>query len=236
MKNAIRKALMFIVTAGLVLPLGAIADDGHKDWIVIESVSQADEETPKRVKEKEDDEEAALLLPAVQKVRESAAKPGIEPDEIDAPKAQRGIEHEDIGVRANKPGGGMTGQSRRRGAAVTEDLSVTKELDKASPKLMQSNAGGRQYTVQQMMAKLQPRGAMRMAAQPANSSPADKVAAPPPDLAYEIADCGTPSSPMICCHHEAGDGSTCNMFKMLCENAGGTAQGDGTDATCSDWP
>ena len=52
---------------------------------------------------------------------------------------------------------------------------------------------------------------------------------------YEVADCGTNVSPMICCHHEAGDGSSCNLFKILCENAGGTAQGDGESAACSDW-
>jgi hypothetical protein len=40
---------------------------------------------------------------------------------------------------------------------------------------------------------------------------------------------------MICCHHEAGDGSTCNLFKILCSNAGGTAQGNGSEAACSDW-
>ena len=38
---------------------------------------------------------------------------------------------------AHKPGGGMTGQSRRRGAAVVEDLSLTMEYEKASPKLQE---------------------------------------------------------------------------------------------------
>ena len=35
----------------------------------------------------------------------------------------------------HKPGGGMTGQSRRRGAAVVEDLALTVEYEKAAPKL-----------------------------------------------------------------------------------------------------
>jgi hypothetical protein len=88
-----------------------------------------------------------------------------------------------------------------------------------------------------MMVKLRPRTNSLVATQPGgNTSPADKVAQPGQAPRYEIADCGTATSPMVCCHHEQGDGSTCNMFKMLCENAGGTAQGDGTDATCSDWP
>ncbi len=37
----------------------------------------------------------------------------------------------------HKPGGGMTGQSRRRGAAVVEDVTLTLEYEKASPKLME---------------------------------------------------------------------------------------------------
>ena len=37
----------------------------------------------------------------------------------------------------HRPGGGMTGQSRRRGAAVVEDLTLTIEYEKASPKLQE---------------------------------------------------------------------------------------------------
>jgi type VI secretion system secreted protein Hcp len=37
----------------------------------------------------------------------------------------------------HKPGGGLTGQSRRRGAAVVEDMTLTVEYEKASPKLME---------------------------------------------------------------------------------------------------
>ena len=37
----------------------------------------------------------------------------------------------------HKPGGGMTGQSRRRGAAVVEDMTLTIEYEKASPKLQE---------------------------------------------------------------------------------------------------
>jgi type VI secretion system secreted protein Hcp len=36
---------------------------------------------------------------------------------------------------AHKPGGGATGQTRRRGAAVVEDLTLTIEYEKAAPKL-----------------------------------------------------------------------------------------------------
>jgi type VI secretion system Hcp family effector len=38
---------------------------------------------------------------------------------------------------AHKPGGGATGQSRRRGAAVVEDMTLTIEYEKAGPKLQE---------------------------------------------------------------------------------------------------
>jgi type VI secretion system secreted protein Hcp len=38
---------------------------------------------------------------------------------------------------AHKPGGGATGQSRRRGAAIVEDMHLTIEYEKAAPKLME---------------------------------------------------------------------------------------------------
>jgi type VI secretion system secreted protein Hcp len=37
----------------------------------------------------------------------------------------------------HKPGGGATGQSRRRGAAVVEDMTLTMEYEKSSPKLQE---------------------------------------------------------------------------------------------------
>ncbi len=38
---------------------------------------------------------------------------------------------------AHRPGAGSTGQSRRRGAAVVEDLVIAIEYEKASPKLLE---------------------------------------------------------------------------------------------------
>ena len=38
---------------------------------------------------------------------------------------------------AAKPGGGATGQSRRRGGAVVEDLILTMEYEKAAPKIQE---------------------------------------------------------------------------------------------------
>jgi type VI secretion system secreted protein Hcp len=43
---------------------------------------------------------------------------------------------------AHKPGGGATGQTRRRGAAVVEDLTLTIEYEKAGPKLMEKMLKG----------------------------------------------------------------------------------------------
>lgn len=38
---------------------------------------------------------------------------------------------------AHKPGGGATGQSRRRGSAICEDVTLTFEYEKAAPKLLE---------------------------------------------------------------------------------------------------
>ncbi len=45
----------------------------------------------------------------------------------------------------HKPGGGATGQTRRRGDTVMEDVQVVKELDKSSPKLAESVCNGKVY-------------------------------------------------------------------------------------------
>jgi type VI secretion system secreted protein Hcp len=45
----------------------------------------------------------------------------------------------------HQPGGGATGQSRRRGDVVLEDVTCVKELDKASPKLAEAVCGGRVF-------------------------------------------------------------------------------------------
>jgi len=177
-------------------------------------------------------------MPATRASSASAVTPGEEPQE----RAGGYMKIGDIkgeSTEAQSQGNGATGQTRRRGEAVLEDMSGSasaREMDKASPKLQEMNAGGRSMSTQQMMLKLRPRTSVPMSGGASGAaSTANKVAAPSDPQGYEIAECGTAQSPMICCHHEAGDGSTCNMFQMLCENAGGTAQGDGTDATCSDW-
>ena len=43
----------------------------------------------------------------------------------------------------NRPGGGATGQSRRRGSVVVEDMRLTIEYEKASPKLQEACLTGK---------------------------------------------------------------------------------------------
>lgn len=45
----------------------------------------------------------------------------------------------------HKAGAGATGQSRRRGIATLEDIQVTKEVDKSSPKLSEAVLGGKVF-------------------------------------------------------------------------------------------
>ena len=45
----------------------------------------------------------------------------------------------------SQPGGGATGQTRRRGDVVCQDISCTKELDKASPKIAESICLGKVF-------------------------------------------------------------------------------------------
>ncbi len=42
-----------------------------------------------------------------------------------------------------QPGGGATGPTRRRGDVVLDDIAVTKELDKSSPKIAESMCKGK---------------------------------------------------------------------------------------------
>jgi len=45
----------------------------------------------------------------------------------------------------HKPGGGATGPTRRRGDVILEDVVVTKELDKASPKIAEAVCKGKVF-------------------------------------------------------------------------------------------
>ena len=61
---------------------------------------------------------------------------GIDGEAIDA-NHDKWIDILSIDWGAHKPGGGATGQSRRRGGAVLEDLTLTIEYEKAAPKLQE---------------------------------------------------------------------------------------------------
>jgi type VI secretion system secreted protein Hcp len=43
---------------------------------------------------------------------------------------------------SHKPGGGATGQSRRRGGAIVDDITLTIEYEKAAPKLLEKMLKG----------------------------------------------------------------------------------------------
>ncbi|HRP34342.1 MAG TPA: hypothetical protein PLI48_00535 [Gammaproteobacteria bacterium] len=168
-------------------------------------------------------EEKSLLLPAVQKAQAPEAESDAEtkPARAVTPGPQKGIEPDEIDAR----------NRARAPAAPDRAGATTRPAPAAAPR-----ASGQKLSVQQMMVKLKPRQPMAVAATTGGSTAGQNVQAKPAEPPkYEIADCGTATSPMICCHHEAGDGSSCNLFKILCGNAGGTAQGDGESAACSDW-
>lgn len=46
---------------------------------------------------------------------------------------------------AHQPGGGATGATRRRGAAVLEDFTLVKNIDKSTPKIQESLMNGKVY-------------------------------------------------------------------------------------------
>jgi hypothetical protein len=152
--------------------------------------------------------EGVLLVPAVQK-----AQPGTPAEQASPaarqvqPAPRRGIEPDEIDARARP-----TGSGGRAG-----------------------NAGAGKASVQEMMVKLKPRQPVRVPANPAAGGPTGIQAPSAGPPKYKVAECGTASSPMVCCHHTAGDGSSCELFKILCTNYGGKAQGDGESAACSDW-
>jgi len=48
---------------------------------------------------------------------------------------------------------------------------------------------------------------------------------------YETADCSTETKTITCCTNN-GEGGSCNLFILLCEEQGGTGKGDAGDAIC----
>lgn len=182
--------------------------------------------------------ERALLLPAVQKAQEQGqeqAPPegeGVMPhynDGLPGANAQQGIEPDEI-------------DARNRASAPAAPRG---RIDKATPGRAPA-AGSSGLSTQQMMAKLEAdarkasthRRILPITAKQQDgggTGPTSVQAKPPEPPKYEIADCGTATNPAICCHHEAGDGSSCNLFIMLCEHHGGTGKGDGESAMCTDW-
>ena len=214
-KNVNGMLVLLLVVAGATT---GVANADHKEWIDIDSTSwpqqEAEQSAPAHAGPGEiapaSREGSALLLPAVQKARARQGVPAAGKPRDVSTGPQAGIEPDEI------------------------DAASRATAERRVP--ARSSRSGRR-SLQRMMLELSPRRAMLVRAQaragmPQPGSVQARPAGPPK---YEIADCGTSASPMICCHHEDGDGSSCNLFKILCENAGGTAQGDGESAACSDW-
>lgn len=61
---------------------------------------------------------------------------GVDGESVDA-SHDKWIDVLSLDWGAHKPGGGATGQSRRRGAAIVEDMVLTIEYEKAAPKLQE---------------------------------------------------------------------------------------------------
>lgn len=52
---------------------------------------------------------------------------------------------ESFGQGMTQPGGGATGQARRRGSVILDDIHVSKQLDKASPKIASAICTGKVF-------------------------------------------------------------------------------------------
>lgn len=186
--------------------------------------------------------ERGLLLPAIQKAQDQGQEQAPPEEEGVMPHYHpprglpetRGIEPDEIDAAARNRGRTVPAPSRGG-------------IDKASPKL-QENVSGAKLNTRQMMTKLEasshrasshrrilPITTAKNASEAGNAATSVAQARPGETPKYEIEDCGTATNPAICCHHEAGDGSSCNLFIMLCEHHGGTGKGDGESAICSDW-
>ena len=77
---------------------------------------------------------AAWLIPAGAQAAVFAKYDGVDGESQDS-KHEKWIDIQSVDWGVHKPGGGATGQSRRRGAAVVEDIVMTMEYDRAAPKL-----------------------------------------------------------------------------------------------------
>lgn len=256
MKNYLSPIVVLLGLFAGAVPCMSNAEQAHKEWIDIQSVSWSGHK-PGMATRLADGQyrtpQGQFLIVANGKVAAKGAdyrayrpgNPATAPRGVAAGNQQEGalllpaVQHAQPQEGAPAAAAGSRGFQPAPQAGIEPD-----EIDAASRATDRRRAGtparppgARRASVQQMMFKLGPRQAMLIPAQQRGgmSQPTNVQAKPAEPPKYEIADCGTASSPMICCHHEAGDGSSCNLFKILCENAGGTAQGGGESAACSDW-
>ena len=93
----------------------------------------------------------AALVPAEEVFNDIEGEPGIFLYIKDIPGECSDVNHvgwidvSSMYFGAHMPEGGATGQSRRRGAVVVEDLEMTKELEKSSPKIAEAVCEGKTF-------------------------------------------------------------------------------------------
>jgi hypothetical protein len=261
MKNYVSLMVVLLVLFAGVVPCMSNAEQSHEEWVEIQSVSWSQHQpgaATRLADGKYRTTQGQFLIVANGKVVAKGAdyrtyRPGnppvpaaTTPRDVAAGNQQErtglllpAVQHAQAQDNAPAAAAGSRGFQAAPQAGIEPDEidAAARATDRRRAGMPARAPGAGRASVQQMMFKLGPRQAMLLPAQPRGSmsQPTNVQAKPSEPPKYEIADCGTASSPMICCHHEAGDGSSCNLFKILCENAGGTAQGDGESAACSDW-
>lgn len=125
------------------------------------------------------------------------------------------------------------------GASVIASASASSVRKPATPPAATQGVEPDEIDARQRSTAPTPRPA-RVAA-PARKPPVGTVPTPgrfapakDPDgnpQAYETADCSTETKTITCCTNN-GEGGSCNLFILLCEENGGTGKGDAGDAIC----
>ena len=93
----------------------------------------------------------AVMVPADEVINDIQGEPGIYlyikevPGECTEVNHDGWIEVSSMYFGAHEPEGGARGNSRRRGAVIVEDLEMTKELDKSSPKIAEAVCEGKNF-------------------------------------------------------------------------------------------
>lgn len=147
MNNVCKLFSVAIVLIAFAQPASAVADENHDKWIDVLSIDWGVHQpgastTMKDGKYK--DKKGRYVVVKKGKVvtrggnyrkykptRATADGRFLPARDLTREQGQKGVESDEIDVktRAHKPGGGMTGQSRRRGGTVVEDMRDEQDDD-----------------------------------------------------------------------------------------------------------